>query len=69
MGELILFLLAMIGFGIYDILKMKKADLKREIVPYLAMMFLAGGVGLVYLLNPTGPSIAKMLFGLFNIKG
>lgn len=68
MGELVLFVLVLIAISIFDLLKMKKANLKKEIVPYLALTLFSGAIGLLYLLNPYGPSISKILFGLFNIK-
>lgn len=68
MAELFMFLIVLIGISIYDLWKMKKATLKKEVLPYLAMTLLSAAVGLIYLINPFGPSISKILFDLFNIK-
>lgn len=68
MTEFFIFLIIMLGLGVYDLRKMAEANLKKEVFPYLALSLLAGAVGLIYLAAPLGPSLAKIMFDLFNIK-
>jgi len=48
---------------------MKKAKLKKEIVPYLIFMVLAGALGVFYLTNPSQKSFSYLIIKLFNLKG
>jgi hypothetical protein len=47
---------------------MKKAALKRELIPYAALMIPSAVIALVYYLNPRGPSLLKIMMSLFGIK-
>jgi len=67
--ELAVFLLILIIFGIVEIRAMKKAKLKKEIVPYLIFMVLAGALGVFYLTNPSQKSFSYLIIKLFNLKG
>lgn len=67
--ELAVFLLIMIIFGIVEIRAMKKAKLKKEIVPYLIFMVLAGAFGVMYLTDPSQKSFSYLIIKLFNLKG
>jgi UDP-N-acetylmuramyl pentapeptide phosphotransferase/UDP-N-acetylglucosamine-1-phosphate transferase len=68
MLEHILFLIIFFSMGVYDIRKMTKANLKKEILPYLALMLLALTVAFIHLLNPLTPSLSEILLRLFGIK-
>ena len=67
--ELAVFLLILIILGIVEIRAMKKAKLKKEIVPYLIFMVLAGALGVFYLTNPSQKSFSYLIIKLFNLKG
>jgi multisubunit Na+/H+ antiporter MnhC subunit len=66
--ELAAFLAILAGMGVYDLKKMKKANLKKEIVPYISLSLLSAAVALLFFLNPDAPSLAKLLMTLFGVK-
>lgn len=67
MIELAIFIGVLIAFSIFDIRVMSKANLKKEILPYLVLSLIACSVGLIYFTNPFRDSIANMILSLFNI--
>ena len=67
--ELVVFLLILIIFGIVEIRAMKKAKLKKEIVPYLIFMVLAGALSIFYFTDPSRDSFSYLIIKLFNLKG
>lgn len=68
MFELVFFLAVFVAVAARDIYKMKKAALKRELIPYAALMIPSAVIALVYYLNPRGPSLLKIMMSLFGIK-
>jgi len=67
--ELKVFLLILIISGVLEISAMKKAKLKKEIVPYLIFMFMAGALGIYYLSDPYQKSFSYLIIKLLNLKG
>ena len=67
--ELAVFFAILIVLGIVDYRAMKKAKLKKEIVPYLIFMVLAGVFAVFYLSNPHQESFTYLVIKLFNLKG
>jgi hypothetical protein len=68
MLELIFMLAVLLGMGVYDLRKMKMASLKREMLPYLALMLTAAAVAVYSFINQNGPSLSRILMNLFGIK-
>ena len=67
--ELKVFLMILIISGIVEILAMKKAKLKKEIVPYLLFMVLAGALGIYFLSDPYQKSFSYLIIKLLSLKG
>ena len=67
--ELKVFLLILLISGIVEVRAMKKAKLKKEIVPYLIFMVLTGVLGVYYLSDPSQKSLSYLIIKLFNLKG
>ena len=53
--------------SIWDIKSMKKANLKKEITPYILLMLVSGIMGFLYFTDPFRKSIAIMFLDLLNI--
>ncbi len=67
--ELSVFFAVLIVFGIIDYRSMKKEKLKKEILPYLILMVLAGTFAVFYLTNPHRESFTYLVIKLFKLKG
>jgi hypothetical protein len=65
--ELASFYAILVGMGVFDLSKMKKANLKREMAPYLVLSLLSAAVAFLFFKNPDGPSLSKLLLHLFGI--
>lgn len=69
MAESIIYFILLLMFCIFDIREMVKKKYKKEIVPYLFFVIIAGCVGLIYFKNPYGNSMSHILIRIFNVKG
>ena len=67
--ELWVFFAILITLGCIDYQSMKKAKLKKELVPYLILMILAGAFAVFYLTNPHQESFIYIVIKLFKLKG
>lgn len=69
MTELIMFFMVLILLSTLDIRAMKKANLMKEIIPYLVLTLMAGVVGFLFLVDPHGESVASRLLNLLHLEG
>jgi len=63
------FLIIIIILCILDLRDMTKKKQIKEIVVYLAFMFLAGLLGVFYFSNPERDSLSEILLSLINQEG
>jgi hypothetical protein len=58
----------LIAIGIADIISMLKKGLKKEALPYSALLLLAAAVGVLALRRPFNKGIVDFLLDLFGIE-
>ena len=69
MAESIIYFILLLMFCILDIREMVKKKFKKEIVPYLLFVIIAGCVGFMYFKSPYGNSISHVIIRIFNVQG
>lgn len=65
-GLVILFLFMGI-IGVMDMKTMINSGLKRETVPYIILLLLAGTLGALYLTDPIRPDIVSSMLKFFQV--
>jgi|GEM_PF-5535575 len=67
--ELKCFLAFLLFAGAADIISMRKARLKKEIVPYLVLTALTAAFAIAYLSAPARASLTYSIVKLLGLKG
>jgi multisubunit Na+/H+ antiporter MnhB subunit len=65
---MILFIILIIALIVYEVISLKKKNQVKEIYVFLGCMLIASAFGIIYLLNPSQPSIASYILKILNIK-
>ncbi len=68
MGELLFYCFFLIAIGAADILSMLKKGLKKDLLPYSALLLLAAVVGAAALRQPVREGILAFLLDLFGVE-
>lgn len=66
---IILYLLLIIALSIFEICSLKKNGQIKDIFVFLGCMVIAAAFGIVFLLNPSQPSITSYIFNVLDIEG
>ncbi|MDD2417694.1 MAG: hypothetical protein PHR24_00425 [Oscillospiraceae bacterium] len=65
---MIFYLVLVLGIGAYDIICLKKKQIKKDVVIYISLMALATVLGIVYFLQTDEKSLAGYILNLINIE-
>ena len=67
--QVIVYLIIIVIVSILDIRSMLRLHIRKDMVPYLFCMMLAGLLGVIYLANPYRESIVGVILNVFHIQG